>query len=107
MRDPGKAPNLWPALIVMTLTAVPWLTGCPSDPKPPQPRRDIDAGPPVSCDAYCKHIRELGCAQAKATRKGADCETVCRNIESSGYVENTRACSMAATTCAGVDACEE
>ncbi len=101
----GKPPNLWPTLIFALLTSMPWAIAC--GPTPPEPKPPIDPSV-VSCADYCRHIRdELHCPQGAPTKKGASCEVVCGNVENSGYVQNARACSMRAQTCAAVSACEE
>jgi hypothetical protein len=88
----------------MILVATRILVGCP-EPQPPRPTPN-DGGV-VTCEDYCRHIRdELHCAQGQPTKKGATCEQVCGNIENSGYVQNARTCSMAARSCEAVDICE-
>ena len=82
------------------------LAACASAPPPTPP--PPPAPGVVSCEDYCRHLRdELHCPQGENTKDGGTCEAVCENIAMSGYVQNQRACSMAAKTCAEVDRCEE
>lgn len=83
------------------------LIGCPSPGPVPPPGPETDAaGPNPTCVAYCAHVTELGCPQAKPTPKGATCTEVCENVQGSGYASLDLRCGFQAKSCAGVTACE-
>lgn len=98
-----KAPKRWPTMLLSALLSTPWVGAC--TPKPPTP--NPTPSEPSPCEAYCAHLRALGCPQAAPTAKGATCEEICINIENSGYVQSARECSMRAMSCAEIDVCED
>lgn len=55
--------------------------------------------------AYCRHMRELGCPEARNTPAGATCETVTANVQRSGIIAMDLACRTEAGTCKKADEC--
>lgn len=73
----------------------------PADVRP----KPVEAGTPEDCAAACAHMAQLGCEEAKPTPKGATCEDVCNNVESSGTITLSPACVVKITKCEEIDSC--
>lgn len=81
------------------------LCACPDKPPNPPPV-DRDASAPATCGDVCTHYRELGCKQGNPTPKGASCETVCENYQTSGIAKWNLACRVGVKSCESLDDCE-
>lgn len=84
---------------------------CPKptpDPTPPTPDAN-DSGPtgPVTCKEVCAHYRQLGCKEGDPTPKGATCEQVCDNFQTSGVAKWNLPCRLGVKSCAETSACEK
>jgi len=101
---------LWLSLVTTMQVA------CAPAPPPVAPVVEIPVEPPgddadaaarrPSCGTACTNLRGLGCALGKPTPRGANCETVCNNVQ----VQNAGAgfpvaCLSAARSCSIADAC--
>ena len=75
------------------------LASCPD--KKPTPAFKAD------CVDVCIHATTLGCDWARMTAKGAPCQTVCENMQTSGISYWDLDCRVAADTCATMDQCEK
>ncbi len=67
----------------------------------------ISAGTPADCQAMCENLRRLHCPGGDPTPKGALCEAVCENTESSGYATENPLCQAHVKTCEAADACAD
>lgn len=67
----------------------------------------IPTGTPSDCQDACDNLRKLHCPAGDPTAKGASCEAVCINTESSGYASMNPRCEAKATSCDAADACSE
>ena len=78
-----------------------WLTSCAhSCEQVPNPM------PGAQCPDVCANMVKLDCPAAKPTAKGATCEQVCVNFQTSGLASWNLGCRATALTCAAADACE-
>jgi hypothetical protein len=76
----------------------------PAPPVPPaDPSQDGGAG---GCAQACARLRELGCAAARPTPRGASCVEVCGNVESSGQVSWGPSCVVRSNSCAEASECQ-
>lgn len=67
----------------------------------------LPTGSDADCSAMCEHLRALHCPAGDPTPKGARCEAVCQNTESSGYVSENPRCQSTAASCEAADACAD
>lgn len=74
-------------------------------PPHPTPAPLPPAGSEADCTAACANMRRLHCPAGNPTEKGASCEAVCINIESSGYATMSPLCVARAPSCDEADAC--
>lgn len=72
---------------------------------PPNHNGALAVGTPADCQAMCEHLRLIHCPAGDPTPKGAPCEAVCENTESSGYASENPVCQSKAASCAAADAC--
>ena len=76
-------------------------------PPPVNHNAPLASGTDADCAAMCDHLRALHCPAGDPTPKGAPCEVVCQNVESSGYASENPRCQAAAADCAAADACSD
>jgi hypothetical protein len=76
-------------------------------PPPVNHTTPISAGTPADCQAMCENLRLLHCPAGDPTPKGATCEAVCENTESSGYATENPFCQAHVKTCEAADACPD
>ena len=99
--------GLWWVIWTLVIAA-----GCLPRPGPIEPAPVVDqktepeAGIEGTCAHACDRLRVLGCREAEPTPRGATCEDVCENIQSSGFIEWDLACRAAIQGCEAVDLCE-
>ena len=96
-------------LTTAILTAI-TLAGCtPYSNLPPVVNHNgpIPTGTPADCAAACTTLRAHHCAAGDPTPKGASCEDVCQNTESSGYASMNPRCVATSADCAAADACSD
>jgi hypothetical protein len=67
----------------------------------------LATGTPADCSAMCANLRILHCPAGDPTPKGAPCEAVCENTESSGYASENPRCQAKAASCDAADACSD
>lgn len=67
----------------------------------------LPTGTEADCSAMCVHLRAIHCPAGDPTPKGAPCEAVCLNTESSGYASENPRCQSTAATCDAADACAD
>ncbi len=67
----------------------------------------LRAGTDADCAAMCENLRKLHCVAGDPTPKGAPCEAVCQNTESSGYASENPRCQAKASSCETADACSD
>lgn len=67
----------------------------------------LPTGTPSDCQAACDNLRKLHCPAGEPTAKGASCEAVCINTESSGYASMNPRCEAKASSCDAADACAD
>lgn len=61
---------------------------------------------PVSCEGVCERARALKCSWGNPTAAGAQCSTVCQNIQESGFIAWNLNCRAHADSCDAMDVCE-
>lgn len=86
------------------------LAACVNAVSPPPPvdhNGPLQTGTDADCAAMCIHLRGLHCPAGEPTTKGAPCEAVCMNTESSGYASENPRCQAKAVSCAAADACAD
>lgn len=70
------------------------------------PPVSLSPGTEADCAQACQHRRALGCPSADPTPRGASCEAVCQNAETSGYASENPTCLAQVKSCgAEEDAC--
>lgn len=67
----------------------------------------LPTGNEADCSAMCSHLRDLHCPAGDPTPKGAPCEAVCLNTETSGYASENPRCQAKAPSCDAADACAD
>ncbi len=67
----------------------------------------LPTGTDADCIVMCAHLRILHCPAGDPTPKGAPCEAVCENTESSGYASENPRCQAKAPSCEEADACTD
>lgn len=67
----------------------------------------LQTGSEADCSAMCDHLRKLHCPAGDPTPKGAPCEAVCQNTETSGYASENPRCQAKAISCEAADACSD
>ena len=67
----------------------------------------LPTGTTGDCIVMCAHLRVLHCPAGDPTPKGAPCEAVCENTESSGYASENPRCQAKAPSCEEADACTD
>lgn len=67
----------------------------------------LATGSAEDCHAMCGNLRAHHCPAGDPTRKGATCEAVCENTESSGYASENPRCQARAASCEAADACAD
>lgn len=67
----------------------------------------LATGTDADCHAMCENLRKRHCEAGAPTPKGASCEAVCTNIESSGYASENPRCQATAASCEAADACPD
>lgn len=89
------------------LLLIAFLVGCSSTPIPPSPPKPpLPDGPEASCADMCKNVRDvLHCKEGQNTAKGATCEAVCDNYQSSGITHRDLRCEASARSCEAFRAC--
>ncbi len=90
------------AMLLVLLGAV----GCPSTPPAPPPQPVGDAGP-GTCRGVCERMRSLSCPAGAPTAEGEPCETVCENVQASGFIAWDLGCRTSAPSCEAMDRCEQ
>jgi hypothetical protein len=78
-----------------------------SVPPPVDHNGPLPTGTDADCSAMCTHLRALHCPAGAPTPKGAPCEAVCMNTESSGYASENPRCQAKALSCDAADACPD
>jgi hypothetical protein len=92
----------------MRFIAVVLLASCSSALTPPVNHNGpLQAGTVSDCIVMCAHLQILHCPAGDPTPKGATCEAVCENTESSGYASENPRCQAQATSCQAADACSD
>lgn len=76
-------------------------------PAPVNHNGPLPTGTDADCSAMCVHLRTLHCPAGDPTPKGAPCEAVCQNTESSGYASENPRCQSTAPSCEAADACAD
>lgn len=67
----------------------------------------LPTGTVTDCIVMCAHLQIMHCPSGDPTPKGATCEAVCENTESSGYASENPRCQAKATSCESADACSD
>ena len=85
------------------------LVGCTPVALPPPVNHNgpLPTGTPSDCQRACDNLRKLHCSAGEPTSKGASCEEVCMNTESSGYASMNPRCEATASSCEAADACAD
>lgn len=78
------------------------LLGCPQ--KDPAPPPLPPGGEP--CARACLRLRQLGCEEGGTTPAGKTCESVCENVQSSGYTTLDVDCLQTADSCDAARRCK-
>ena len=95
----------------LLIQALLFATGCSAyssiAPPPVNHNGPLPTGSDADCSAMCINLRKLHCPAGDPTPKGAPCEAVCQNTESSGYASENPRCQAKASSCEAADACSD
>jgi hypothetical protein len=95
--------------IVMALVCLSYTccTPVPQEPSVPIQNHNgpLATGNSDDCRDMCVNLRARHCPAGDPTPKGATCEAVCENAETSGYASENPRCQAKATSCDAADAC--
>ena len=59
-----------------------------------------------SCQAYCQHLRTLGCKEGEPLQSGTSCETFCVDTQKAGHDLRT-ACVLRIRSCGEIQSCNQ
>lgn len=59
-----------------------------------------------SCQAYCQHLRTLGCKEGEPLASGTSCETFCIDTQKAGH-DLRMACVLKIRSCGEVQSCNQ
>ena len=59
-----------------------------------------------SCQAYCQHLRTLGCKEGAPLASGTSCETFCVDTQKAGH-DLRMACVLKIQSCGEVQSCNK
>ena len=59
-----------------------------------------------SCQAYCQHLRTLGCKEGEPLQSGTSCETFCIDTQKAGHDLKT-ACVLKIRSCGEIQSCNQ
>jgi hypothetical protein len=59
-----------------------------------------------SCQAYCQHLRTLGCKEGAPLASGTSCETFCIDTQKAGH-DLRMACVLKIQSCGEVQSCNK
>jgi hypothetical protein len=59
-----------------------------------------------SCQAYCQHLRTLGCKEGEPLQSGTSCETFCVDTQKAGH-DLRMACVLKIQSCGEVQSCNK
>ena len=59
-----------------------------------------------SCQAYCQHLRALGCKEGAPLASGASCETFCIDTQKAGH-DLRIACVLKVPSCGELQSCNK
>lgn len=59
-----------------------------------------------SCQAYCQHLRTLGCKEGAPLASGTSCETFCIDTQKAGH-DLRMACVLKIKSCGEVQSCNK
>ena len=58
------------------------------------------------CEAFCQHLRTLGCKEGEPLKSGTSCETFCIDTQEAGH-DLQIACVMKIRSCGEVQSCNK
>ncbi len=59
-----------------------------------------------SCQAYCQHLRALGCKEGAPLQSGTSCETFCIDTQKAGH-DLRMACVLKIKSCGELQSCNK
>jgi hypothetical protein len=59
-----------------------------------------------SCQAYCQHLRTLGCKEGAPLASGTSCETFCIDTQKAGH-DLRMACVLKIQSCGEIQSCNK
>lgn len=59
-----------------------------------------------SCQAYCQHLRTLGCKEGEPLKSGTSCETFCVDTQKAGH-DLRIGCVLKTPSCGEVQSCNK
>lgn len=59
-----------------------------------------------SCQAYCQHLRTLGCKEGAPLASGTSCETFCVDTQKAGH-DLRMACVLKIQSCGEIQSCNK
>jgi hypothetical protein len=59
-----------------------------------------------SCQAYCQHLRTLGCKEGAPLQSGTSCETFCIDTQTAGH-DLRMSCVLKIKSCAEIQSCNK
>jgi len=57
------------------------------------------------CAKACEHFEKLGCNEAKPTKKGQSCTSVCENMQAENLIVYDLKCAATVKTCSEIGFC--
>jgi len=94
------------AIAVLLVAAALGSVSCTtSDVKPSNGGGDL-AAVERSCQAYCQHLRTLGCKEGAPLASGTSCETFCVDTQKAGH-DLRMACVLKIQSCGEIQSCNK
>ena len=91
--------------VVLAVVALGGVSCTTSDVKPSNGGGD-PAAVERSCQAYCQHLRTLGCKEGAPLASGTSCETFCVDTQKAGH-DLRMACVLKIQSCGEIQSCNK